>query len=506
MSQVVGYTLPAFPGGINLVDPIDRTPDVDATNLINMYPSGPVLALRKGISTSWTAASAAAKTAATLVEADGTQTMVVACNSNLYKKNGTSSTAIKGTTTPTSDEWQHVTFNNRLYFVNGLDTAQVWTGTGNFADSDFTGVTLADLINVSAYKARLYFVEKDSGSIWYGNTNAVGASALTEFDVSYIFNLGGFVVSCGSYTDNLGQNTQDLFYILSSEGELLFYSGSYPGDSAWTLVARYVIGKPLGYRAQVRVENDLWFITDRGIVPTSILFSAMGSAAANSVSRKINPEIVDTAKEFAFSYLYSGIYYSGERKVVITIPVTSTSTKQLVYNVETGAWTCEQYAVAGANLCMSIVDGLLYCGANSGKVYQMYTGFNDDGSAISYTIEGGFNFFGNRQNYKVFKDIRPIIRTSAGALTIKMDLDTNFQKRRSFATITTPAIGDAATTEWDSGTWDTDPWSEEERYLFDRYSLRGQGHCGALRIGGTMIDALLEFNAFEIRFEIGSQV
>lgn len=519
MGQFLGYTLPAFPGGINVIDPIDQVPETDAVDLLNVYPQGQRLELRKGTLRAWAADSAAVKTLANLPLATGTEYLVAASDNNLYKQNGTSSTSILGSTTPTSDEWQHTTFNTRLFLCNGVDTPQVWTGSGNCTDLSFTGgstPTLSTLINVSSYKERLYFVQKDTAKIWYGNTKAIGTTALNEFDVSYYLKSGGFVVACGSWSSNIGTTTQDLFYVLGSEGDLLFYSGSSPADVAFQLVARYVIGKPLGYRSTLNIENDLWIITNQGIVPVSQLFQTTASFATNSISRKINSIIQSAASAFPFSYIYSGIYYQRGRKVFINFPITSTNTKQLVCNVETGAWTIYKYSVSptegtgGAVLSTAINEGEPYSGSAVGIIYQLESGYVDDSGSgvisvpIPFEIRGGFNFFGKRGLYKVFKDIRPIMKTAAGDFTLEMDIDTDFRQLVSYATIASPETDSEATATWDDDPWDSSPWSEEERYLFARYSLKGQGHCGALRIRGSL-NALLEFNAFEIRYEEGAQ-
>jgi hypothetical protein len=506
MGQIYNYTLPAFFGGINLIDPIDQTPDSDAQELENVYPSGSKLELRKGLEQSWIASAQAVKTLANLVLADGSEKLVSASNGNLYIQNGTSSTAVKGATTPTLDEWQYTVFNNRLYFCNGTDNAQVYTGTGNFADISFTGGStpaINTLINVTSYKERLYFIKKNTGSIWYGGAKAVGTTALTEFDVSYFLKLGGYLVSCGSWSSNIGTTTQDLFYILSSEGELLFYSGLDP--SAFTLAARYVIGKPLGYRAHVHVENDLWFITNEGIIPVSLLFQTESSTAANSISRKVNQLIRQAAKISSFSYLYSAAYYKAERKVFINLPVTATNTKQLVLNLETNSWTIYKYATSGSCLSMAMSGGNLYTGANNGTVFKSETGFDDDSLPIAYKIRGSFNFFGKRGQYKVFRDVRPIIKTTASQFVIQLDIDTDFRESSSYATITTSDLEAATSASWDTSDWDADDWGDEDSFLFERYSLSGQGHCGALRIAGSISGAPLEFNAFEIRFEEGGQ-
>lgn len=503
MGQTFGYTLPAFPGGLNLIDSIDNIPETDCVELLNLWPIGSRLVLRKGIDEAWVAeADESIKTLANLILADGTQKLVAAGNNKLFIQNAAASTNITGSTTPTSDEWQTVTFNNRLYLVNGVDTPQVYTGTGTASDASFTGTTIANFINVGVYKERLYFVPKDSASCWYTATVKGVSGALIEFPFGYQFKRGGFLVSCGALTSGV----QDLFYALSSEGELLLYQGTYPGSISFEIVNRFFVGKPLGRRAAVYVENDLWFITTRGVVPASTLLQAGSSIAANSISRKINPIIKQAAKFLPFSYIYSAKYLELENMVFINFPATTTTTRQLVINVETGAWTVYQYSVTGAALCIEISEDAPYVAGTNGTVYLAESGYVDDDQAIQFAVRGGFNFFGKRGLFKVFRDVRPIIKTDAEELTLFLDMDTDFQQLDSYATITVASSDPLLQSYWDEAEWDTAPWSTEDRFLFDRYSLARQGHCGALRMRGSVSNALLEFNAFEIRFEEGAQV
>ena len=499
MGQTVGYTLPAPSGGLNLIDSIDNIPPTDALELINMYPVGARVELRGGIG-EYSSITGIVKTLITFPQSDGTELLIAAANNQLRSITAGSSTDITGTA-PTSDEWQHVVFNRRLFLVNGSDTGQVHTGTGSFSNMTFTGVALSDLINVSSYKERIYFVQKNSQSVWYGGTQSI-SGALTELPVDYYLKRGGYLVACGSWSAQTGSLTEDLFYILSSEGELLFYSGSYPGDASWRMVQRYVIGKPLGYRAKVHVENDLWFITSRGIVPTSALFSGTSSVATNAISRKVNQIFQAASTGIPFSYLYNARYWSRGQKVIIQYPTSGANTRLLVINAETGAWCRYIYNTSGVCLCHEIHEDKPYYGANSGKIYLSESNRNDDDGPIPFDIRLGYNFFGDRGTYKKFRDLRPLMKTISG-ITLSVSMETDFQQFPASDTISTSS---ADSTPWDTSAWDTAEWPGEESYLYDRYSLSGQGHCGALRIQGSIQDAPLEFNAFEVRFELGGQV
>ena len=507
MGDFYNYTLPAFPGGLNLIDSIDNLPETDCLELLNLWPIGSRLVLRKGIEESWlTDADEAVKTLANLILADGTEKLVAAFNEKLAIQNSATYTSIVGATTPTVNEWQYTVFNNVLYLVNGTDTPQIYNGTGNCSDAAFTGTTQANFIFVFAHKERLYFIPKNSASVWYTNNTKAVSGALTEFPFGYQFKRGGFLVMGGSTTKQSGNLQQDILFALSSQGELLLYQGSFPGDTTFTIIARYYIGKPLGRRAYVYVENDIWFLTSRGIVPLSILLGSTTSVAANSISKKINPLLKEAAKNIPFSYLYSAKYSELDNMVFINFPITVTDTRQLAINVETGSWTVYKYSVTGAVLSMEISGDHPYFGGNNGKVYLGEEGYNDDEEEIEFLARGGFNFFGKRGMFKVFKDIRPIIKTQSESINLYLDMDTDFQRVSEYNTITTPSPDPTMSSPWDSTLWDTGFWSTEDRYLFDRYGLARQGHCGALRVKGSIIDALLEFNAFEIRFEEGTQV
>lgn len=508
MGEFVGYTLPAFPGGVNLNEAIDQFPEIYARNLVNLYPNGTKLELRKGISVNWTADAGSVHTLASLSLVDGTHDMVAACNAAFYLQNGTGSTDITGTTTPTSDVWNWMSFRNILYFCNGEDTMQTYNGTGNVADATYTGgatPSLASLTYPFSYKNRAYFLN-GTASVWYGSDRATGASALVEFPVDAELSQGGYLVAGGSWTNNYGNNGQDLWWVYSSQGEIIFYSGDDPGDTEWQRVGKYSIGEPLSQRCTIPIENDTWLITSQGIVSIASLFSLISFEADDALSANINPLIRRQALSYPFDPRWMGVFDKTRRRVVINMPISTSNTQHLVYNLERKAWTFFKYTPTGTSNNMVIHDRGMYTGSTTGIIYESESGLNDAGNVINFEILGGFNFFGSRQQFKHFKDVVPILRTTIPNFTLRIGIDINFQQTSQYQTITTPEAEDDTYSEWDTAEWDTSPWSPEERYLWERYSLQGQGHSAALKVAGFIKNAELDFSAFEIRFEKGSQV
>lgn len=500
------YTIPAPGGGLNLIDgnTVPFVPENDALELINLYPENlNKVCLRGGLQDYCDSGETVEITTLDSFRLQSGATKVIAATNNkLYEVATTTPDDITGSTTPTSDEWNTVVFNNRIFLMNGADTMQVYTGSGNAADAAFTGgstPSLDTLIAGGVYKERLYFVEENSASFWYGGSQSI-SGALTEFPLDSFLTRGGYLLYAGGYTNQTADSSAALFMAASSEGEILFYSGSNPGDASWTLVARYYVGRPLGFRAFVEVDNDTWIITEQGIVPVSLLFQGGAAAAENAISRKINRRIQEHASFFGVSHRWRGVFWPQGKRVYILYPVTGANSRILVCNTETLAWCEYTYSTAGRVLDIAINAGIPYAGDDSGQIRKMEQNQNDDGEAITFKLTMPYNYFGNRQSFKRSFDVRPLIRTASG-VELTLFIDTDYKRAASGGTIRT-STGTA--TPWGSP-WGS-PWSSGAKYLYDRYSLSGQGHSGAIRIQGSIDDAPFELNAIEIRYNAGGQV
>lgn len=285
----------------------------------------------------------------------------------------------------------------------------------------------------------------------------------------------------------------------------MFYQGTTPGDADnWNLAARYFIGRPLGYNAFIEVDNDTWIITEAGIVPISLLFSGGPTVAQNAVSRKVNPLLQQYAQSVGFSALWRGMYWPQGKRVYVQVPRSASATFLLVCNIETGAWCIYDYTGI-ETISMALLSGVPYFGKSTGGVvYEAEQATSDDGAAIEYDMDLPFTFFGDRQSWKRFLDIRPLMFTESG-VTVEVAMNTDFTEG---ATTKALPLGSSSgmLTLWDEADWDTSDWGSEGEYFFDRYGLSGQGHSGSLRVTGQVTDQVLKFTNFEIRFESGGQV
>jgi hypothetical protein len=500
MANLQGVTIPAPTAGLSLVDPIDDMDPRLALELSNLTFQKNSVSMRRGY-TSYASTGEGLQIQTLVPQAlsNGTTNLIGTAGTKIWRFTSGTATNITGGTSLTNAVTNCDTFGQNLYICNGADTVQVYNGTAT-ANSTFTGATLTDLINVSSYKERIYFVEKNSLKFWYGNTSAVGASALTAYNLQYFMKQGGYLLFAGSYTNQTAQTSQDLFFACSSEGELLLYSGSSPADTAWALVARYLIGKPLGFQAFIRVNNDVWILTRQGIIPLSALFASDTEAALDTVGRNINPIFAQYSAIIPFSHLWRGIYHAAGRKVYITVPTAGDSTFLLVYSMDNKGWSVFNLFSANDSCSIAVADESLYFGSKTGAAYLGDTGYNDRGNAITISGRLPFNFFGSRGNYKAFKDVRPLMRTQRG-ISLNLGFDTDFKRTANLDTLVSTA---GIYTPWGSA-WGS-PWSSDVSYIYDRYATKGQGHCAALRFTGSVKDAPLELYGFEVRFDLGGQV
>jgi hypothetical protein len=506
-----GFTMSPPYGGLDLVSPIDNMDPAFALELINVFPGAGAPTVRLGYQQfASIGVSSPIKLLAPLHFKDGTSQLIACTGSKIYAIDSSGVVTEKtGTTTPTDGDWQWVTYANNMYLCNGSDNAQVYTGTGNFSDITFTGVSKSDLINVTAHKERLYFIEKNSSRLWYGGlqvTGTGGTPALTSFDLQYVFTRGGFAVGLGSYSNSTNVAAQDYFWACSSEGEIVFYNGTYAGDfNTWGLVGRFFIGKPLGYRAFVRVNNDVWVITEQGIVPVSALFQSDPEAALNLVSQKVNPLISESASLIPFDHQWAGFFWPQGRRVYISIPTTGAGCKFLVYAIDTKGWTVFQLFNDEHSLASVVFNNLPHYASSTGIIWAGETGQADavtstDSQAIAFSGRTAFSFYGSRSNYKAFKDIRPILKTQRG-VTLNLGLDVDFKRSPTVTSVTTPS---GVFTPWGSP-WGS-PWSAGIEHIFDRFAVKGQGHCAAVRFGGSIKNSTMQILGFEIRYDMGGQV
>jgi len=235
------------------------------------------------------------------------------------------------------------------------------------------------------------------------------------------------------------------------------------------------------------------------------LFQSDPEAALNVVSQKVNPLISESASQVSFDHQWAGFFWPQGRRVYISIPTSGIGCKFLVYSIDTKGWTLFQLYSDEHALASTVFAGHPYYGSATGIIWEGESGQADavtttTSQSIAYSGRTAFSFYGSRGNYKAFKDIRPIMRTKRG-VTLNLGLDVDFRRASTVTSVATPS---GVFTPWGSP-WGS-PWSADLEYIFDRFAVKGQGHCAAVRFGGSLKNSTMQILGFEIRYDMGGQV
>jgi hypothetical protein len=477
-------------------------PIINANSLVNILPDEGVCRLRKGFTQycQLTNVTLPVRSLFELPTTAGTSRLIAVVDDKIWDATtATSPSDITDGATITSDLYQAVVFRNRLLLFNGEDAPLNVPSTGDAEAQTYTGMANPDrLINPSSYKGRLYLVEKQSASVWYGGIDEFQGE-LKEFDFSSLFSQGGQLLWAGSFTREQGFMTTDIFLAVSNQGEVLAYVGDSPAPGGGFALVGRVSGlpKPLGYRSFINVGNDVLVMTEAGVFPISKVLAGEFITEESAISLNVNKAFKKAAKFNRDLFGWQPVFYPNERYVAFNIPISGSSFEQYVMNITTKAWC--RFTNQNAYVWTNFEDGLFFGGAE-GKIYQANSGLTDDGELIPWDIYWAWDYFGDRSRSKKFINARPIITTTAKASSYGLVMDTDFRTKTVQNNIVLASVpganwGDA----WGSA------WTPAIVTKDDMYGLSGNGFVGALRMFGQADKIELEINAVQVRFEIGGE-
>lgn len=361
----------------------------------------------------------------------------------------------------TNGKWQWVNFgdgsNNYLIMVNGTDKPRYYNGT-NWVAVDassspaLTGLTTTDIIGVFISKSRLYFIEKNSLSIWYLSAGAAGG-ALTEFDLSGVAKRGGYLVAGATWTVDGGDGPDDRIVFVTSEGETIVYAGTNPSSAAaWSLVGVYDLGRPLGRRCLQKYGGDLIVITQNGAFP---LAAALQSASIDyklALSFKIEKAFNEAARIYGSNFGWSAYVYPGRSALIVNVPIAEDGEhEQYVMNTITKAWCkfkewdAEDFTIFDSNL--------YFCSGT--EVKKAWSGQVDGDNDIIAYGKTAFSYFGKPGLMKDFVLYQPVL-TVNGTLSFLTDIDVDFSENAMNGTATYSVTSGA---QWDVDNWDAGFWA-----------------------------------------------
>lgn len=497
---IAGTTgVPAPVGGWNAKDSLAAMRPTDAIVMDNFFPGTSDVSLRPGSSDWLTGLPDNARAFLPYNTSTGGD-LFVSTDNGIYEATS-AGVAGAAVTTCTDGNWQSVSFINTagafLVAVNGVDEMKnyngtVWTDVDAASTPAITGVATTDLVNLCIHKRRLWFVEDFSMDLWYLDVDAIGGAA-TRFPVGPLFRRGGKVIAVDSWTIDGGRGVDDLFVIITSEGELAVYQGTDPTTIAtWALVGVYYVGEPIGPKCLTRYGGDLLYIGKQGLFPLSRQLLSATIDRAQALSFKIDGAFLAATSTFGGNPGWEVCVYPDANALLVNIPISvDTVSYQYVMNNITKAW-CR---FIGWNArCFTVFNGELYF-AGGETVYKAWGGLSDSGTPITGQVAQAYNQLniGGQKNVSL---VRPNVAVE-GSATLALSLDADYKTNPAFTQNTfLPLTG---TGIWDTSLWDTALWSSglatvESKWLTVPnipgylYSLRMQLVTSTARFAWTSTD------------------
>lgn len=430
-----------------------------AISLENFFPKPSFCEIRGGCSTHATGMTGNGKTLAVYNAPSGSSYLYCYTASGIYDVTGSGAVGASKLAR-TNGKHQTTMFgdgsNNWLIAVNGVDKpayydGSTWTAVDNASTPALTGLTTTNIIGVFEFKGRLIFIEKSSLSFWYLASGAAGG-ALTEFDLSGVAKKGGYLMAGATWTFDGGSGPDDRAVFVTSEGEVIVYTGTNPSSSTtWALTGTFDLAKPLGRRCLQKYGGDVILLTQNGVFPLS---SALQSAMIDNrtaITNIIDNTFTDVARSYGGTFGWEAIIHPTQSALIVNIPIAEDGTHhQYVMNTITKAWckftgwSAETFAVMG--------NTLYY--ANGTTVVKAWTGTSDNGSNIVAYGKQAFSYFGDTGAQKRFSMFRPVLATD-GSLSFLTDIDVDFNDTEITGTATYSV---PAQSTWDSSTWDGSAW------------------------------------------------
>ena len=466
----------------------------DAIALDNFFPGDSEVTLRRGFASHATGLGSSVETLMTY-DGAGTAEMYGAAGTNIYEVTsaGAVGAAVVSSLTNARFQWTNIATSGGsfLWICNGADAPRHYSGSA-WATPTLTGVTAADIVNVTLHKRRLMFCFNNSLKFGYLAVNTI-AGAVSEFDLSSLFALGGTLTAIGTWTRDGGAGADDLAVFITSNGEVAVYSGTDPSDATkWALVGVFKIGRPIGRRPMEKVGADLVIITDAGAVPLSQVLQSGESAPTTTVTDKISGAFKDAADKHFSKFGWQVVLYPKGKYGLFNIPISTTPDfHQYVVNLTTGAWCRFKGQTAH---CWVVFGGDLYFGGSGGVVYKADTGSNDNGAAILGYGKTAFNYFESRGIQKQFTMIRPVMK-SDGDLPVSLGFDVDFADGTA---VYSPSTVSSSGAEWDTAIWDDAEWAAPASVVQAWRSVQGIGYCGSIRVRTSTTNQTVDWHATDV--------
>lgn len=313
-----------------------------------------------------------------------------------------------------------------LLAVNGSDGLKVFNGL-SWSSMAVTGVDATKLSQVAIYMRRPVFIEKGTLNLWYLDVNAIGGPAHPIY-LGPQCTLGGEVIAIAAMSMDGGRGENDRLIAVTSNGEVIVYSGVDPGKSeTFKASGVFQVPQPACMRCLMPYGSDLAIATINGLFPLSAVISKPEpdkplEALSDDIRNAYNRSILGARN----SVLWGGAESALHRILMLNVPTHGGGSVQLVRSSDTGGWS----SFSGLQATAWVECGNdLYFGDKTGTVYRLGRHNDDDYSIPALSIEA-YSRDGSRSR-KTYSRIRPVFDLPADAhvyMALAQDFTAKFPK------------------------------------------------------------------------------
>jgi hypothetical protein len=477
--KALSTALPAPVGGLNAHDALAAMPVTDASVMVNLFPYADRVETRPGYSAY--ATSAAVSTGIgpegfnTLMTWHGAASTVKLATYNWSELVGgisrgrlrvvsfTSGSVVSlGELVSTGGssnlnflgDWCEFTAASGTHYVvipvsqqtaPAPETLSIYIYDGSsLSTTAITGLP-TEIIGAQGHRNRLWFYGGANAALtaYYLPPGAI-SGAVVAFNLGPFAKKGGGIATIRTWTIDGGDGgLDDLIMFVTTQGEVILYSGIDPGSTAtWNLVGAFDLGAiggtgtmqasggalPSGQNSiAMRWGSDVVLNLASGVGSAKRALQGQTPGDDYTISTKIRPLFVAANQTYgpasgARSWRMAII--RSLHMLMVSVPAYNDATAAVyAMNTETGAWTKftgpSMVDIIEADLGGYFIDGT--------KTVWKFDGSDvaDNGAAITFECRQAYNYF-NSPNNKLVTLMQPMLRSTGDfSLTVRADADFN---------------------------------------------------------------------------------
>ena len=362
---------------------------------------------------------------------------------------------------------------------NGTSWTMPTLGTGV---GQISGIDPADIVWVTTWKERVWFLKKNSTRAYYLPPGQITGVA-TEFDFGNQMDHGGQATWIGGWTIDGGVGIDDYMVCIGSQGDVIIYKGSDPDSIAtFELYGTWYSGPlPAGRRCVESSGGDIHILTQFGILPISKLLqpSMLAAQFQEHLTVNIDPLVAALMRDYSTLPGWQVVTVAKEELVLIRVPEllgSNIAKSFLAYKTTTKTWSVL------SNLPYAHIvnaGSLAYAGTIDGRVVRAFDGNLDSvglitptGYGIKCRVTPAYDQLGAPGYNKHLKMVRPyFLSVIQPTITFTVLSDFELPKFTLVPSLPAELLGGV----WNVGKWDVALWGGSLNPIHSWFGAQGVG-------------------------------